>query len=85
MWSSTIAYKYIGRTASVFIHWQRQQPETGVTSTQDVAGVCRGFWGLCGCAGKPAELVPAAGAEWCQGLCDWEDEDGAPLQDAPGL
>lgn len=39
-----IAYKYIGRTGTVFIHWQRWQPGTGVISTQDVAGVCRMLW-----------------------------------------
>lgn len=44
MWSSIIVYKYIGRTAAVFIRWQRRQPGTGVTSTQDVDGVCRVLW-----------------------------------------
>lgn len=44
MWSSIIVYKYIGRTAAVFVHWQRRQPGTGVTSTQDVDGVCRVLW-----------------------------------------
>lgn len=73
MWSSVIACEHVGINAAVFILWQRWQPGTGVASTQDVAGVCSAL-GSDGCAGKPAELVPAARAEWCQGLCGWEGE-----------
>lgn len=56
MWSSIIGYKHVGGTAAVFILWQRRQPGAGVTSTQDVAGVCRGLWGRVAVQGSQQSL-----------------------------